>query len=90
MLIWRYGDTDLAKLTALDLALLGLAAFRAIHLITYDKIFDIVRAAFMDGNGARLKTAERGWRRLMCEFIPKTLAALPVGALDRTIINFMT
>jgi hypothetical protein len=69
VLVWHYGDTDFAKLTALDLALLGLAAFRAIHLITYDKIFDIVRAAFMDGSGARLKTAERGWRRLMCEFI---------------------
>jgi hypothetical protein len=23
----------------------------------------------MDNKGARLKTAERGWRRLMCEFI---------------------
>src|SRR5690348_17023564 len=68
-LVWYYGDTDFAKLTGLDLTLLGLAAFRAVHLITYDKIFDIVRAALMDGNGARLKTAERGWRRLMCEFI---------------------
>ena len=68
-LIWYWGEANFYELTALDLALLGLAAFRAIHLITYDKIFDIVRAAFMDGNGARLKTAERGWRRLMCEFI---------------------
>jgi hypothetical protein len=68
-LVARYGTTDFASLTFFDLALLGLAAFRAIHLITYDKIFDIVRAAFMDHKGARLKTAERGWRRLMCEFI---------------------
>lgn len=68
-LVTRYGTADFASLTFFDLALLGLAAFRAIHLITYDKIFDIVRAAFMDHKGARLKTAERGWRRLMCEFI---------------------
>jgi len=68
-LVARYGTTDFTSLTFFDLALLGLAAFRAIHLITYDKIFDIVRAAFMDHKGARLKTAERGWRRLMCEFI---------------------
>ncbi len=68
-LVARYGTTDFASLTFFDLTLLGLAAFRAIHLITYDKIFDIVRAAFMDHKGARLKTAERGWRRLMCEFI---------------------
>jgi len=68
-LVTRYGTADFASLTLFGLALLGLAAFRAIHLITYDKIFDIVRAAFMDHKGARLKTAERGWRRLMCEFI---------------------
>ncbi len=37
--------------------------------MTYDKIFDVVRAAFMDRKGARLKNAERGWRRLMCEFM---------------------
>ena len=68
-LVARYGTIDPASLTFLDLALLGLAAFRAIHLITYDKIFGTVRAAFMDRDGARLKTAERGWRRLVCQFI---------------------
>jgi hypothetical protein len=68
-LVARFGDTDFKSLTFLDLTLLGLAAFRAIHLITYDKIFDIVRAAFMDHKGARRKTADRGWRRLMYEFI---------------------
>jgi hypothetical protein len=68
-LVARYGTSDIASLTFFDLALLGLAAFRAIHLITYDKIFDIVRAAFMDQSGGRLKNAERGWRRLLCEFI---------------------
>jgi hypothetical protein len=69
LLVARYGMTDFGRLTFFDLALLGLAAFRAIHLITYDKIFDIVRAAFMDQKGVRLKTADRGWRRLICEFI---------------------
>lgn len=68
-LVARYGTTDFASLTLFDLTLLGLAAFRIIHLITYDKIFDVVRAAFMDDKGVRLKTADRGWRRLMCEFI---------------------
>jgi hypothetical protein len=68
-LIARYGTLDPASLGFLDLALLGLAAFRLIHLITYDKIFDVVRAAFMDRAGKRLKNAERGWRRLMCEFM---------------------
>ena len=68
-LIARYGAFDPASLGFYDLALMGLAAFRAIHLLTYDKIFDMVRAAFMDRAGTRLKTAERGWRRLVCEFM---------------------
>jgi hypothetical protein len=68
-LVARYGTVEPAQIGALDLTLMGLAAFRLIHLITYDKIFEVVRAAFMDREGARLKTAERGWRRLMCEFM---------------------
>ncbi len=68
-LVARYGDFDPARLGFYDLALLGLAAFRLIHLMTYDKIFDAVRALFMDREGTRLKTAERGWRRLICEFL---------------------
>jgi hypothetical protein len=68
-LVARYGTLDPAAVGFLDVALLGLAAFRLIHLLTYDKIFDVVRAAFMDRKGARLKNAERGWRRLMCEFM---------------------
>jgi len=68
-LVARYGTLDPAAVGFLDLVLLGLAAFRLIHLLTYDKIFDVVRAAFMDRKGARLKNAERGWRRLMCEFM---------------------
>src|SRR5689334_25229693 len=68
-LVARYGTLDPAAVGFLDLVPLGLAAFRLIHLLTYDKIFDVVRAAFMDRKGARLKNAERGWRRLMCEFM---------------------
>jgi uncharacterized membrane protein len=48
---------------------MALAAFRLVHLLTYDKIFGMVRAAFMDRDGARLVTAGRGWRRLVCEFM---------------------
>jgi hypothetical protein len=68
-LIARYGAFDPKALSFLDLAVLGLAAFRLVHLITYDKIFSMVRAAFMDREGVRLKNADRGWRRLVCEFM---------------------
>ncbi len=68
-LVAHFGTLDPAQVSALDLTLMGLGAFRAVHLITYDKIFDMVRAAFMDREGTRLKNAERGWRRLVCEFI---------------------
>jgi hypothetical protein len=69
LLILRYGRFDYAALGFFDLTVLGLATFRLIHLLTYDKIFDMVRAAFMDRKGARLQNAERGWRRLVCEFL---------------------
>lgn len=68
-LIERYGAFDPSALGFYDLVLVGLAVFRAIHLLTYDKIFEMVRTAFMDVQGARLKIAERGWRRLVCEFL---------------------
>ena len=68
-LIKLYGEFDPASLGFYDLVLVGLAVFRAIHLLTYDKIFEMVRTAFMDVKGARLKIAERGWRRLVCEFL---------------------
>ena len=68
-LVARYATIDPAQIGSLDLTLMGLAAFRLVHLLTYDKIFDMVRAAFMDRQGSRLKTAERGWRRLVCEFL---------------------
>lgn len=68
-LVARFGTFEPNAISFLDLAVLGLAAFRLVHLITYDKIFDMVRAAFMDREGERLKNAERGWRRLMCEFM---------------------
>lgn len=68
-LIARYATTDLAQLGFFDLTLLGLATFRLVHLLTYDKIFDPVRSSFMVGRGNRLQKAPRGWRRLMCEFL---------------------
>ena len=69
VLVARYGATEPEDLEFLDLAFMGLATFRLVHLLTYDKIFDVVRAAFMDSAGGRLKNAARGWRRLVCEFI---------------------
>jgi hypothetical protein len=68
-LVALYGATEPKDLEFLDLAFMGLGTFRLVHLLTYDKIFDVVRNAFMDGAGVRLKKAARGWRRLVCEFI---------------------
>lgn len=68
-LIYRYGDADVSEMGLFDLSVLGLAAFRLIHLITFDKIFDFARAAVMDSEGGRLKAAERGWRRAVCDLI---------------------
>jgi len=68
-IIARYGSPDFGSLRFFDLAVLGLASFRLVHLLTFDKIFDMVRAAFMDREGGRLKNAEYGWRRLVCEFM---------------------
>jgi hypothetical protein len=68
-LVATFGTAWPQSLGFLDLVLLGLAAFRLIHLLTYDKILDGVRAAFMDRQGTRLKTAERGWRRAVCELL---------------------
>ena len=68
-LIKCYGRTSPAELGFFDLTLLGLATLRLIHLLTYDKIFGLVRNFFMDGNGNRLRKPPRGWRRLVCEFL---------------------
>lgn len=68
-LVDAYGNRDFDALGFFDLTLMGLGAFRMVHLLTYDKIFEMVRAAFMDEKGGRLKKAERGWRRLVCEFL---------------------
>ena len=53
----------------LDLALLGLATFRLIHLINYDRVLDFARVLVMDSEGSRLKAADRGWRRVVCELM---------------------
>ena len=68
-LIYLYGDADVSALGFFDLSVLGLGAFRLIHLITFDKILDFARAAVMDSDAGRLKAAERGWRRAVCELI---------------------
>ena len=66
--ISRYATTSPADLGFFDLTALALGTFRLVHLLTYDKIFGLVRALFMDGKEAKLKKATRGWRRLICEF----------------------
>ena len=58
-----------AELEFIDLALLGLATLRVIHLLTYDKMFGPIRESFMDGSGPTLRKAARGWRRLVCELL---------------------
>ena len=61
------GSARIEDLNVFDFVLLGLATFRLVHLITYDKILDFIRLAVMDGDGKPLKTAARGWRRLLCD-----------------------
>ncbi len=68
-IVAAYGDLEISRLGFFDLAVMGLGSFRLVHLLTFDKIFDMVRTAFMDQEGGRLKSAERGWRRLACEFM---------------------
>jgi hypothetical protein len=66
-IVAEFGVTDLVSVGAFDLLVMGLATFRLLHLLTFDKIFDGVRATVMEG--ARLKVANRGWRRLASEFM---------------------
>jgi uncharacterized protein DUF1360 len=68
-LLSHYAAVNLEEFGFLDLTLLGLGTFRLVHLITYDKIFAVVRDPFMDAKGGRLRKASSGWRRLVCEFI---------------------
>jgi hypothetical protein len=68
-LISAYGTVDIESFGSLDLSVLGLATFRVIHLVTYDKILDFARSAVMDREGTRLKIADRGWRRMLCELL---------------------
>jgi hypothetical protein len=69
VLIARCADLSIAALTAFDAAMMGLGTFRLAHLLTYDKIFELVRTLFMDGSGPRARKAARGWRRLVYEFL---------------------
>ena len=61
------GSARIEDLNVFDFTLLGLATFRLVHLITYDKILDFIRLAVMDGDGKPLKSAARGWRRPLCD-----------------------
>ena len=69
VLIARCRTIEPADLGFFDLAVLGLGTFRLVHLLTYDKSFEVVRQLFMDAKGGRLEAASRGWRRLVCEFL---------------------
>lgn len=46
-----YGTFEIEKMGPFDLALLGLACLRLIHLITYDKILEPLRESLEDGEG---------------------------------------
>ena len=50
-LIFSYGDFGVDHVGLLDLALLGLATFRLIHLISYDRVLDFSRVLVMDSEG---------------------------------------
>jgi len=68
VLISRYGS-DVTDLEFFDLAVLGLGTLRLIHLLTYDKIFEFVRAYVIEGQRARQKKALSGWRQFVYEFL---------------------
>jgi hypothetical protein len=68
-LIYSHRRAEVESLQFFDLSLLGLATFRLIHLITYDRILDFARVTVMDRDGGQLKAAERGWRRVVCELM---------------------
>jgi hypothetical protein len=67
-LISQFAPNGFANFGFFDLTLLGLAAFRLVHLISYDKIFNVIRTPLTDGGGRGVKEASRGWRRLASEF----------------------
>lgn len=51
IIIQHYGTLETTNWTALDLALLGLACLRLIHLITYDKILQPLRERLEQSGG---------------------------------------
>ena len=69
VLVNRYADIQPSQLGFFDLTVLGLGTFRLVHLLTFDKIFEPIRSAFMVGSSGKLAKAPSGWRRLMCEFL---------------------
>lgn len=71
----EYGFGELVyAVTAFDLAVMGLAAFRLVRLLSYDKIFGFVRLWFMDAHhhpdgGVTYGKPERGPRRTIAELL---------------------
>lgn len=65
---WR-GIELLYRLSALDVAIIALAAFRITHLLTYDKILNVVRDYFFDTRDGRLHKPKPGFRRMVCELL---------------------
>ncbi len=64
-----FGRRTLMAFGAFDIAILALATFRVIRLITYDKIFAPIRDFFMDEQDGSLVKPAGGLRRLMAELI---------------------
>jgi len=87
-LIARFGPDEIT-LGFLDFIVLALASFRLAHLLTDDKIFDFVRALVFDRSGNRLTKAERGWRRVACEFFDCLWCAGLWSALFAVTIYFL-
>lgn len=59
----------LYHLGAFDFAVMGLATFRLIRLVSYDKIFSFVREFFLHHTGKTWVKADGGFKRLMSELI---------------------
>jgi len=69
MLEYRDALARIGTLSILDLIVLGLATFRAVHLLTFDKIFDFVRESFMDKVNGEYVKPTRGFRHMLSELL---------------------
>lgn len=87
----------LMSLRVFDFVVIALAAFRLTHLLTYDKIFDFVRDAFMDVRAGHEVMPRSTVRRLFAELLeciwctgmwaaPIMLTAFSLGIWGRFIV----